>query len=711
MKKISLLLTLALTLAVVSCENYDDDFKDLNASISDLNSAVAELKSQVAGFASLQTGITALQGSVTALQTAVNSIPGGISGLESDLADAASDIVALQTALNSMIANYATSEDLGVAQEAINALTAQLTAQQEDVQVLLESNNVYTGALNIRSAAELDFAIGLGEKVRIVNGAVDIDYTNLTATQVAAANVVTKKIAGVIGNVEVTGSEDGIVDLSALKSVTGDYDVFDFDASDDSLAIVTGDVLLDYDGGYVQTNLISANSVEVVNYATTTGASAQVGTLVVNFRNLVTADFNTGTANTAVFTHATEVILNEGVDDLTANAAEVVQVWASENANGLDITATEEGSVITIAGDVVGALSVLGNVTSVVNANGVIEDATIVTITALEVNMNALTEVSTSIELIGTETVSLPSLEIAGTTNTDIEAADATSFSAPLLAVIGTAVLDLTDAETITLASVDSSDLTSTAVETLTLTALSDTFDAGDFTTLVTVDVTGDGGAFLTGTTVGTNENADLVSATFAGELTTVVMTDLAALTTFSTEGAIDQVVLDNAAVITAISLGHSHIAGGDGSVLIITNNAELASLTTSTDFLNTLTVTGNPELVEMDFSSYVSVIDPAVGAGAEVIDIDIDVAEGTYVAAVPATPTTAAVPASWTTSTSLASLVPFVENYLAAVADGRGDTGDILVTIVDLNETGVASPSTGASAIDTFDKFLLIEN
>lgn len=726
MKKITLLLTLALTLAVTSCTNYDDDFKSLNASISDLNSAVAELKSQVAGFSSLQTGITSLQGSVTALQTAVNSLPGELNGLKASLATQAAEIQALQTALNTLIANYATSEDLATAQAAINALTAQLTATQQDVAVILESNNVYTGNVVINSSATLEFAVGLGEKVRVINGNLTIDYSSLTATEVAAANVVAKKVAGVVGNVSLTSTAaKGSIDVSNLKSVAGTYAVSGMDAMDDALAIITGAATFDYDGGYNQPNLASAASVTVTDY-TTNAATGVVGTLSVNFRNLVTTNFKSGAlgAGTSSFASATNVVLNAGVVSLTANAATNVELWASNSTTGLTVSATKAGSVVTIAGRVdsgaavpVGqALSVTGSATSVVNANAV-NKVGAVTITAKEVNMSAVTSAG-AVALTSTTSVSFPSLVSAGT----ITAASATSFAAEKLNV--SAALTLAAAKTVVLASSTDANYTAALTENLTFTALKDAFDTTNLTALKSVDVTGKASTVTSFTT--NAANVALTTAKFAGELDVVAINGAGALdklTSVTTSGKIDSFTMDDADLITSVSLGHTNITAGPGSTLVITNNAKLASLTSNGDFLKTLTVTGNALLTTMNFSSFQSLIVKTAAdanAGNIAITISGNKLSGVLTPAVAATATTAFVEASITQS-SLSTLKSFINTYKAANTVA-GTTGTITLS-VDIDDVDAvtagnqalsaaaaqAAPSILAGAITSVAEFLLI--
>lgn len=666
MKKISLLI-LAVTLTIASCKNYDDEFTALNASI-------AELQTQVAGFSAVQTSITALQASMASLTTAVASIPKtqvDISGLTTGLAAANASITALQAQLAAIVANYATDADVAVTTAAVSALADQILLIKADIAEILATNNVYDGDLDITNDAQLAFAVSLGDKIGIINGDVWVDITD--GLDAAAVSAVTSKIMTVTGNVTI--DTDAELDFSKLASVGDYYDVEGFDVKDNALTSVGDWAYFDYDGGYNQPNLESASGVWLVDYATTT---TQDGTLTVNFRNLETANLYTdGSGNyTAVFDDATSVIINQGVRNLTANSATTVQVWAANNKNGLTISATEDASVITIAGRVdngdspsVGqALSVSGSATSVLNAAAVIKTSTL------------------SVGTIATA-LSFPAL----TTASEVTAATV-SFSAPLM--VASTSVTLVAAKTVSIASTPS--LVAGVVETLTFSALASTYAAG--TSLKTATVTGKVGSTNGfSSAVATN----LISATFAGELDYVSITGLGTtadkLTSLTTTGAIDSFTLDNSDVITAISLGHSHIAGGAGSVVAITNNAKLASLTTSTNFLKTLTVTGNIALTSMNFASYTTVI----ATGAISVTITGNKLSGDYTAAVAA----GANPYVETTiaSTSLVTLKPFVAAFKAATTAPATSAATMTIS-VDLQDVEPATGTQTLSAAQTAD-------
>ena len=91
MKK-GLLTVLAASLVFVGCQNYDDQFDDLNAQISALKSQVDGLSSLSGQVASLSGTISGLQAGVSAAQAAASSASSAasaidLSGLTASLAE------------------------------------------------------------------------------------------------------------------------------------------------------------------------------------------------------------------------------------------------------------------------------------------------------------------------------------------------------------------------------------------------------------------------------------------------------------------------------------------------------------------------------------------------------------------------------------------------------------------------------------------------
>ena len=157
MKK-GLLTLLAASLVFVGCQNYDDQFDDLNAQIS-------ALKSQVDGLSALSGQVASLSGSISGLQSGIAA-----SASSAQMTALSASLAALQAEVDAIEASIATT---ATAAE-VTALQASLTAVEADLADLLVSNNVYSTAITITDAASMASALALGNKVALMNAAVSI---------------------------------------------------------------------------------------------------------------------------------------------------------------------------------------------------------------------------------------------------------------------------------------------------------------------------------------------------------------------------------------------------------------------------------------------------------------------------------------------------------------------------------------------------------
>ena len=117
MKK-GLLSILAGALVVVGCQNYDDQFDNLESQIS-------ALASTVAGLSQVQSDLSALANTVANVQSALASIPSAAeinSAVSDGLAGVQSDIDALETALDDVVS----AEDLNTVSELLMMLLMML---------------------------------------------------------------------------------------------------------------------------------------------------------------------------------------------------------------------------------------------------------------------------------------------------------------------------------------------------------------------------------------------------------------------------------------------------------------------------------------------------------------------------------------------------------------------------------------------------------
>ena len=204
MKK-GLLTLLAASLVFVGCQNYDDQFDDLNAQIS-------ALKSQVDGLAALSGQVASLSSTISGLQAGVAK-SGDLAGLEASLASLASEVDAIQADL----ATAATAAD-------VTALQADLAAVQADLDEILASANIYQDNVAIASVNDLDTFEDLGSNINIVNGNVTI--TRSAAMDTATLQAVIDNIFTVNGNLtytDVAGTASNSFDnLTSVQNITMD---------------------------------------------------------------------------------------------------------------------------------------------------------------------------------------------------------------------------------------------------------------------------------------------------------------------------------------------------------------------------------------------------------------------------------------------------------------------------------------------------------
>ena len=715
MKKLFSYLLISSMVVLSSCTNYDDQFDDLNAQIT-------ALQSQIAGFSELQNALNVVKSTVDAIASSVNGQDADFAALQTKLAELETALAAADTT------------------QAVADLQAALDLVKADITDILENYDVYTGDLLIVDEASLQFALDLGEKVTVVSGNVLVQTGTDFGITAAQANVVTSLIKNVVGNVVIEDA-DAAIDFSALKSITQNLHTgADANGSLTSTAIpqpmldelftVGGSVLLNHQTAYAIPTLKRVGGAITMNNVTGT----VTGTLTVDFLGLVSEGNITdggAVANTLAFTNATSVkIAGSPVISLTAAKALSVELHYAGTLASLAISTVSATAVTVMAKKVTAAATIAA--TSGVNApsltgtgdltvtaadasfaalTGV--NGTASTITAASASLPVLATVTGTLDLVKTTPVSLPALTKVG----DLTANNAVSFSAPVLAA--TASVTTVSATTIELANIEDVDLTATSVKSLKLNSLVDDFDASAFITLTSVDVTGK--ATFSATPSVSNDadftitatNAVLASAKFAGEIDTVSVSGAAKLTTLSTSGAINSLTVNANTIITSLDLNHTHVIGGPGSTLVVNANPKLTSLTTSTDKMLTLTVTGNTSLTSLDASSYVN----ALNTGSSTINISGNKLSGNYVDAVAVTATTPYTEAV-ITSADLLTLKDF------AVTTAPTSVLNIDLDIVTINSTtatntlsthmaanaAVSSVVDATGGIDTTAEFALVK-
>ena len=313
MKK-GLLSILASALLVVGCQNYDDQFTNLESQIS-------ALASTVAGLSQVQSDLSSLAGTVGSLTATVSNLG---STIDTAVADGLADIQADITAIEAAVADVASSEE-------VSDLSDQVAASQVDLDELLTSSNFFSGDLTINSVSTLAFAQTLGEKLAIINGDVTI---SLSPTMDATiAQEVVDNIGTVVGDFDFSSTTSAVTALT-FDNISG-----------------TGDLSVDQAGPYSFAGLTSAGAI-------TLGTSSAAKVTVVNLEALTTVtSIKTGTAtHTISFAKATNIHLTA----LTRYGASLTLLGDDDSTILIDnLTSTDvNGLESSLALSITGAASV-----------------------------------------------------------------------------------------------------------------------------------------------------------------------------------------------------------------------------------------------------------------------------------------------------------------------------------------------------------------
>jgi len=296
MKK-GLLSILAGALLVVGCQNYDDQFDSLETQIN-------ALASTVAGLSQVQSQIESLAGTVNSLTSTVNSLG---STIDTAVADGLADIQADIDAINSAVADVASSEE-------VSALSDAVAASQEDLDQLLANSSVYQNSILINSVATLDVYYSMGSAINIVNGSVTITVSE---------DMDMEKVQAVVDNILVTLNDftytSGASTIAEVtfQNLTG-----------------TSSLTVEQAGGYDFRNLQSATNIVLGDaYKSTIG--------VIHFGALtsVTSFATEAAANTISFSKATELHLTAlpyytpGTLTLLVDTGSVIDITALDDVD------------------------------------------------------------------------------------------------------------------------------------------------------------------------------------------------------------------------------------------------------------------------------------------------------------------------------------------------------------------------------------------
>jgi predicted peroxiredoxin len=481
------------------------------------------------------------------LQNTVNDLPSG-TDIDSSISDGISGLQEQIDALKQQLANVASEEDL-------NSINENLTGVNEDLKELLDSNNVFSGDIYIASEATLDFAYELGNRLSIVNGNVEI-FADDQMDSVKLQQVI-HKIKTVTGNFAYMAKNRSVATISfdSLIGATNLTVVAPHGLNFASLQSA-GDILLgdNYD-----------NKVSVVDFSKLSSVSSIGGGTVAHTPASTTAKVsgNVANAHTIDFRNADSILLGSlGRYDGNQLTIELDSGGTLDISNLDDVDATGEQTDLDL--NITGAASVIlpnyddGDFTA--------------------------TDVET-VELAKWKGDS-GNLSLSGVTHIKLGAVE-TNIA------IGTSATPDTDLETF--------DITAAKGDGSTDTAPTVAIYSSSVETVKIDGVTGN---------ITLANSANLETATIpAKTVGTITLDNNASLVNVSLTGEAAGVVVKNNADLTSLTIGTTTVKSDaknaklDG-VITVMDNPSLENLEVTSNDIEKLTVTGNSDLIKVDFKS-----------------------------------------------------------------------------------------------------------
>ncbi len=734
MKK-SFLGLLVAALTVVGCQNYDDQFDDLNQKIAALSGEISSLSGVSAAVADLATKVANLE-----------------SATAGDLADVLAEVAGLQASLAALEAVGEEVDNLNQEVDdiiaALNELLEQASIIQQDIVITSTAQLEYVENLMGLDAAADNTFVADESREYIVSGNITVDAEFVEDAAIATRlNNVLARIASVITPDDGTGvsldsgssaTAGAAIVMTSMAFVQGAVSLEGANAIDASaLAALTATLTLDQGGAIAFPALNQVGNVRIT--ATTTITSIDFSTVSTG-GVIETAD---GVLNNAALAGS----VNLGKLDLPAsvNLANATSIIAGGAPNGVTISAPLATSIqlvdttpfavtgaisVTAGGDVTinaksistsltidaGGAIALNDLTSVSSETTLIASTTIHlnklasntgTITAhgtefhapaLATNSTALTVTATAVDLsaLATNNASITintalAIDLAAlTSNTAvITAPAATTFSAAKLSATGTNTIDVKDGADITVLNLTATNTLAdfAGLSVLTLLEQSDTIDFSEAVSMTTLEFTGkkvspvtQGGQ--TNDLTITSANVSLETLVIDGVVRTATLTGTT-LESFSTlaGSTIINVELVNNASLETIALAHDRLDGENALAIIVTNNDKVEALDMSTvNKVKTISVTGNGSLTTITLPGYDPFVEPTANISMTISGNNLS---GRFNAATAGTDTTPYLPAS-IESAFLCDAIDFLEYYIDAATTGTV-TFDIDLDEVDL--------------------------
>ena len=557
MKK-GLLTVLLASLVLVGCQNYDDQFDDLNAQISALKSQVdglASLSGQVSSLSGtisgLSAGVAAAQSAATAAGASADAATAAANGI--DLSGLSASLATLQAEVDAVQASLATASTAA----AVTALQAEVTAITASVQDLLVTSNIYSADVSVTNATTLEAALALGNKVNVLNA--DLTVTGYSGMDYAKVQILADRINTMTGNI-----------LYTAYSSTGTEVVF-------NNLLSVGNITMTQPGGYHFPKLTNAAIIDMKDDYETVVTRVNFPVL-----STVTGIKTDAVADKIEFTYATSVDLGSLVvtpnasmtiitkKDATLDLGSFKAVDAAGTARDT-YSLTLNGPASFTNGTAAGTFASTGLPGNTLGLHDGTISLTNVATAAIHNYRGAIT-LSTGVKNFTGNNI----VTVSESGATDLETANITFIRDNDPANSAAVVADLSE-EGYTTAQDLSFDSTHTKLTSLTVTGKAGDVTANAVPNLATVDLTG---------AVAYDIN----------------MTGNTSLTSFTDAASANDWTFDNNDAMTSVNASHTTTmttaaAADKAATVSVSGNAEITTLTIGFDDVDGLTITSNAKL------------------------------------------------------------------------------------------------------------------
>ena len=663
MKK-GLLGLLVIALTVVGCQNYDDQFDDLNDKINNLTTQVGDLSTVQSDVAALSTkldnlantaldaaDLAAISAEVAAVKATVDAIPApsDVSDIETEVAGLNAEITSILEKLDAIInvSVITLADETEIYNEASLAAVELIVSANPDAPV--NTVDDFDIEINEELLDDIDRINAITNRIISVEY---LDVENYTDTQVEISfNALTggdyininndynddDTVGPIVHFPEMVTArqiylEAGGIIAPKLKTL---YDSIDF-GEDDGQYIITLqlpvlDKIRDYENGYYQTGFENMLSAETI----------VLGSAIV-------IDSDVFAPNATEFTSYFDGV----ADDITIQVGGTISLSVTSTT---DVTITSSGTVnlnAVITGDllIIAETVNLGALTSITDTSEV---------SASTIDMSALTTVDAELHIDGVETLVFNNLTAL---NSSITASDVTTFSAESLTVSSTSLIDIDSGATVHLKNIET---TAALADFASLAALKvveqdNSLNLSSAAALVSLDYTGKQTSGSQDNQLEISGNASLTTVVVGGGLGTLTVSGTSVASVETSGVIIDTQINDNHS-LTSLTVGHSHNNGDNATQIRITDNSAIQSVNMSSlTKVKVVEVTGNSSLTMIVAPDASSLAEPSVSVSITVTDNNT---EGTYTAATAPIQTTPYVAASLT-GESISGFAELIKAY-----------------------------------------------